>query len=175
MREGNFYNTSKRVAKDNDFDERAAFISYEFNFGDELHRDIIIDDPNFCYGHYVVGKGQATVGGIRLGNKLYYAVALCSPNNNFSKMTGRDYANGHFIVNKYSNKRGVIILNDALCAQPPAILLKLALEKHLFKMRNKPHWTRNAEVDFRTTRRHFKESQTPWHPPHGAMRRPGSR
>jgi len=142
----------------------------EFNFGSEIHRLIITHDPSFTYGHYKVGSGQATVGGVRFGDKLYYAVALCSPVDNFSKSRGRALVHSHLINTDNSNKRGVMVLDATTAELPPAQLLKYALEHYLNKMNHKPNWVKNANVDFRNLQR-----EENWHPPHGAMRRPGSR
>jgi hypothetical protein len=185
MREADFQNTKETQGLEG-FNRHGD----EFNFGSEIHRLILTHDPTFTYGHYVVdGRqeliGQATVGGAKIGNRLYYAVALCSPSDNFSKSRGRALVHNHLINAEHSRKRSVMILpeNDAL---PPAQLLKLALEQYLSKLSHKPSWANNAIVRFRTPRKSGKKPGVApagigsvlaheFRRPHGATRRPGSR
>lgn len=124
-----------------------------FNFGNELHRTEMISDKNFSYGHYKVNDGMGTVAGFRMGDKLYFSVALCSPCDNFSKAEGRYIAEENLIDIEHSSKRGVMILDKTAAELHPAELLKLALEHHLNRMIHKPIWAKNPVVDFRPVRR----------------------
>ena len=117
-----------------------------FNFGDEEQRTWFIDDHNFSFGHFVVNNGVATVGGFRIKDKLYYGVSICSPVDNFSKIEGRANVIDNLIEPEFTKKRGVYMLNETTTTLHPNELLKLALERHLAKMRNKPEWLQGAGI-----------------------------
>lgn len=125
----------------------------EFNFGLENHRDAIVDDKNFTYGHYKVNDGVGTVGGFRIGNKLYYAISICSPKDNFSKTKGRQKVFKNLINTESSKKRGVMILDNSAIDIHPTELLKTVFENFLNRMSHKPTWLKNPIVDFRGSRK----------------------
>lgn len=122
-----------------------------FDFGDELHREYLSWADEFTFAHLKVNNGAMTVGGSRIGDRLYYAVSLCSPQDNFSKAKGRAYVKEHLVSSEHSKKRGVLQLSEEK-RWPPAIILKTAAETHLSKMRHKPVWANGAVVEFRTQR-----------------------
>jgi hypothetical protein len=126
----------------------------EFDFGNELHREYITWAKDFTFAHFSLGRGSMTIGGTRIGDKLYYGVALCSPQDNFSKAKGRAYVREHLTLPEKSGKRGVFVLEGwAGGATPPALLLSEAAKRHLKKMRHKPKWTAGASPVFRTNRK----------------------
>jgi len=129
----------------------------EFDFANELHREYLCWSNEFTFAHLKVGDGAMTVGGTRVGDKLYYAVALCSPEDNFSKAKGRAYIREHIQYPEHSKKRGVLKLAPEAGELPPAIILKTAAELYLSKMSHKPAWARKATVHFRTERRADKK------------------
>jgi len=123
----------------------------EFNFSNEMQRETLSKDKEFTFGHYKIGDGSATIAGGRLGEYLYYGISLCSPEDNFSRMTGRDFAVDHLIFDQFSGKRGRMFINSELLDSAPAIVLKTALERHLNKMRQRSSWMKNT-VTFRTNK-----------------------
>lgn len=124
-----------------------------FNFGNMIHREAMIYDEHFTYGHYKVNTGTATVAGFRIGDKLYFGISLCSPNDNFSKSMGRVLAEDNIIFSENSSKRGVMVLDGKTKELHPTELLKLALEHHLNRMSHKPEWAKNHVVTFRPNSR----------------------
>lgn len=117
------------------------------DFSSHAGRVLLSLDPNFVYGHYQIGyrnSGFATIGGTRVGNKLYYSVALCSPNDNFSKSVGRELVKFHMQQDESSRKRGILELDSNMIPEQPAVVLKHALEVHLNKTRHLPGWTRQV-------------------------------
>lgn len=125
----------------------------QFDFGSASNRVELTEDPNFTFGHYKVGVGNATVCGAKVGDKLYYAVTFCSPEDNFSKEAGRIFALDHFIEEEYSHLRGVMCADDSSDELPPAIMLKDAVSHRIGRMRpdRKPQWIKRAggDIDFR--------------------------
>lgn len=124
-----------------------------FDFSNEDHRAVLTEHKDFTFGHYKVDGGDATVAGARIGNYLFYGVSLCSPQDNFSKEVGRVYAADHLVAPEFSHKRGRMRISDSIINEPPAFILKLALERHVDKMRQRPHWMRERVVTFRSNRR----------------------
>jgi hypothetical protein len=121
----------------------------EFVFGNKESREALILQDNFTYGHFCIGSGFATICGGRIGNNLYYGVSFCSPEDNFSKKSGRDKAVEHLIEVKHGNLRGVLNLAD-IADEQPALILQEAVRNHLAKMRNrKPQWAKNSPIKFR--------------------------
>jgi len=149
-------------------------VRMNFDFGNRDHRGALVLDSQFTYGHFRIGHvskcdpsydyrlknpvGYATVGGLRRGDKLYYGVSMCSPEDNFSKKTGRRLVVEHLLQEETSNKRGVLSI-AGLTNEQPALLLKFALERHIFKTRNLPSWTKKG-VHFRSSRRMLKLKST---------------
>lgn len=129
----------------------------KFDFADEQHREYLTWSKEFTFAHLKVGKGAMTIGGTRIGNKLYYAVALCSPKDNFSKSKGRKCVREHLTYQEYSRKRGIFELNPESNEMPPALILRAAAVVYLSKMRHKPVWANGAFVEFRTQRRTDKK------------------
>ena len=125
----------------------------EFDFANEQHREYLCWSKEFTFAHLKVGKGAMTIGGTRIGNKLYYGVALCSPEDNFSKAKGRGYVREHLSHQEHSRKRGMFELASRSDEMPPAIVLRAAAVVYLSKMRHKPAWADNTYVEFRTQRR----------------------
>ena len=120
------------------------------------YRLLLTMDENFTFGHYQIGAdlflkdgelcgnsnvGYATIGGVRIGNRLFYSVAMCSPVDNFSRKEGRLRVIKHMRDTEYSNKRGILDISH-IADEQPAIVLKYALEKYLSGCRNLPPWTR---------------------------------
>jgi hypothetical protein len=122
-----------------------------FNFKNSSSRSVLTHDDNFVFGHYKVGPGIATICGGLINSKLYYGIALCSPDDNFSKSEGRERAIAHLVDDEHSCKRGVMTLQPEDCKGHPTEILKKAVERHLKKIdkRHKPQWAKNAEVGFR--------------------------
>jgi hypothetical protein len=139
---------------------------FNVDFGNTDHRYNLVQNPEFVYGHYKIGidikwngspgtkSGYATVGGLRCGSKLFYSVALCSPQDNFSKKVGRRLVVEHFLQDS-SNKRGVFNI-IGLEHEQPALLLKKALEYYLSKTKHLPFWTR-GKVCFRNNKKCDRE------------------
>jgi hypothetical protein len=126
----------------------------QFDFGNLWHRTELLNCADFTYGHFRIGNGYATIGGGRIGDKLYYSVTFCSPKDNFSKKTGREHVANHLGYSTFGHLRGVFTLNDELKDEQPAIVLQRAVEHHLSKMRNrKPQWAKDVSVRFRGKRR----------------------
>jgi len=123
-------------------------------------------DRMFTYNHFQIGSnyinlndfmkeknnnvGFATIGGLRVGNLLYYAVSLCSPIDNFSRYMGRQFVNQNMKVDS-SKKRGILDISK-LADEPPPVVLKYALEHYLKKTRRLPIWTKQ-QVFFKGTPR----------------------
>ena len=129
-------------------------IKEDFDFGNQAHRATVLstmydESRSFTFGHYQIGDsgGTITVGGVRHGDKLYYAVSICSPMDNFSKKVGRRNVEDNFIQDKNSMKRGVISI-ESLKEESPAVVLKAAAQSYLRKSRMLPRWSRK-EVVFR--------------------------
>ena len=129
-------------------------VEEDFDFGNQAHRVCVLstaynDSRNFTFGHYKIGDsgGTITVGGVVHGDKLYYAVSICSPLDNFSKRVGRKNVEDNFIQDKNSIKRGVVSVLD-IKDENPAIVLKRAAQVYLRKNKMLPKWSRK-EVDFR--------------------------
>jgi len=132
----------------------------DFSFGILRHRSMLYNSVAFTYGHYKIGSGFATIGGTRIGDKLYYGVTFCSPEDNFSKKSGRRYSRRNLTRHEYSHMRGIFSLGSAI-DQQPALVLKEAVEAHLVKMRGlRPQWSKGAAVEFRGKRRTVGEVTT---------------
>ena len=149
-------------------------------FDSYTYRRLICADPNFVYGHYQIGpsvvstgnmfrttnpqKGFATIGGVRIGQKLYYAVSLCSPLDNFSKKVGREKVCANMRDHLSSRQRGVFDISGMEDEQP-AIILKCALEHYLEVTRHLPPWTRQVVLFRGVPRRRETTSQQQAHIP----------
>lgn len=131
----------------------------EFNFGDELHRELLTWSDDFTFAHFTLGQGSMTVGGTRVGDRLYYAVALCSPQDNFSKAKGRAYVRDHLSLAEHNKKRGVFTLHPENYDLPPPVILKGVADDYLSKMRHKPEWAKGENLVFRTERRMNKKNR----------------
>lgn len=125
-----------------------ADLGIDFNFANVDHRVEMTYSPNFKYGHYKVNDGNATIAGFRVGDKLYFGISFCSPVDNFSKKFGRMLATDSLVYGD-GKRRGVMVLDDETKELPPITLFKLALERHLNRMKNKPVWAKRPVVDFR--------------------------
>jgi hypothetical protein len=123
----------------------------DFDFGSEWMRTCITYTRDLTFGHYAVGNGFATVAGVLIGNNVYYGISFCSPEDNFSKRTGREYAKKHFRENKYSHMRGVSPLKNGLANHPPVVVFRSVVLNHLAKMdpSHRPQWAKDAPIDFR--------------------------
>ena len=129
-------------------------VGQSFNFGNQAHRASLAstaygESKSFTFGHYNVGDsgGVITVGGAVCDGKLYYAVSICSPLDNFSRKVGRKNVEHNFIHDKNSVKRGVVNVVDVV-DKSPATVLKEAAQYYLRNNKSLPKWTRN-EVVFR--------------------------
>jgi len=119
-----------------------------FNFALQSHREALAKSPEFTYGHYSVCGGTITVAGARVGDKLYYGLSMCTPEDNFSKDKGRKIATARLTYSSDSHLRGVFF--GALGDMAPGEAFMYALEDHIYKMRHRPHWIKkDYEVDFR--------------------------
>jgi len=134
--------------------KRLTGLEEGFDFGNQAHRTCVLataydDSRNFTFGHYKIGDsgGTITVGGVAHGDRLYYAVSICSPLDNFSKRVGRKNVEDNFVQDKNSMKRGVVSIAD-IRGENPAIVLKRAAQSYLRKNKMLPKWSRK-EVDFR--------------------------
>ena len=126
----------------------------QFDFGDAEHRYNLTNMSDFTYGHFQIGSGYATIGGGVIDSKLYYGISFCSPEDNFSKKTGRNYVVSHLESTTYGHLRGVFTLADYMKDAQPAIVLQNAVDRHLLKMRDrKPQWAKGMSVEFRGKRR----------------------
>lgn len=134
-------------------------VQNEFNFGNEYHRQKAAKDPNFSYGHYKVNGGVGTVAGFRIGNKVFFGISLCCPNDNFSRAIGRLNARDGLVTADSSNKRGVMIVDDTTKDLHPTELFKLVLEYYLNSNIRKPVWTKFPVVEFRTKAKREKKSK----------------
>jgi hypothetical protein len=106
------------------------------------------------YGHYNVNEGFATVLGCRVGDKIFYGISMCSPDEkNFSKKEGRRLAIKHLVDNNESHMRGMYKLPDSDVNDSSAIILSRVLHRHLNIMRRLPDWARCPRVDFRRNNR----------------------
>lgn len=152
MRDTNFSEFYHEFMYAYSFEEEAP-AEVEFDFSNDIHREVVTHAKEFTYAHLVVNTGFVTIGGTRIGDKLYYAISLCSPKDNFSKRVGRDYVREHMEYAEFSNKRGVLTLTEHNRDSAPALLLHAAAENHMRKMRHKPSWAKNPHVKFRTERR----------------------
>ena len=120
----------------------------EFSLANEETREIMAKDKGVKYAHFNVNNGQATVGGLKVDNTLFYWISICSPLDNFSRQIGREKA-GKFLTEPVSsNKRGVLNITG-FADRSYGELLRMALERHLDKMRNKPSWLRRPVISFR--------------------------
>lgn len=123
-----------------------------FNFALQSHREALVKCPEFTYGHYSVCGGVITVAGAVVGDKLYYGLSMCAPEDNFSKSRGRKIAVARLTYSSDSHLRGVFF--GALDDMTPGEAFMYALDDHLYKMRHKPHWiSKDYEVDFRRDRK----------------------
>ena len=106
------------------------------------------------YGHFKVGPGFATIAGARLGDRLYYGITFCSPEDNFSKKVGRAKSSWRLSCDPRGCFRGVLRLDGEIDKVQPAIVLKRAVEYYLSKETSRrPQWTKGATVEFRGKRR----------------------
>jgi len=132
--------------------KKSKWNSYNpFNFGSLDTRMKLPFLREFTYGHFKVGKGFATIGGVMIGDNLYYGISFCSPEDNFSKKVGRKLAVYNLVEAKNSHNRGVITLDVDLSCLKPAEIFKEVVYSHLEHMNShKPQWAKNANVDFRS-------------------------
>lgn len=122
-----------------------------FNFGSEEDRECLVESGDFTFAHFKVNGGDATVAGGLVNRKLYYAVALCSPEDNFSKRHGRELACRYMIESVWSDKRGVFVPNTNVIGEAqPAHLLHDALVHFLGRHKRLPWWAKSPTVSFRT-------------------------
>jgi len=120
------------------------------SFGDRKFRQEVMMDPEFTFAHFKINDGSATIGGALHGDKVYFGVALCSPEDNFSKKTGRALVQRHIVVDEHSSKRGVFVPSGDISDIPPARVLYHILNYHLGRLRRLPTWAKNPVVMFRT-------------------------
>ena len=126
-----------------------------FNFGNQWHREVLTECPEFTYGHYNVCGGVITIAGARVGDKLYYGLSMCSPEDNFSRSRGRKIATARLTYSSDSHLRGVFFGN--LGDMTPGEAFRYAVDEHLGKMRHRPHWIKK---DFEVNFRYFKKPAT---------------
>lgn len=127
-----------------------------FDFSRSYDRSCLVE--HLVYGHYKIGDGFVTVAGARVDEKLYYGLSFCSPEDNFSKESGRENAIEHLTSPDTPHMRGVLNIASSPDEQP-AIILKQAAQRHVAKMRGekRPHWvTNNSVVTFKKPRRDYQ-------------------
>jgi hypothetical protein len=132
-----------------DISKQDVFTKYsttDFRFAEA--RRLLADDPNFTHAYFKGDKGYASVGGIRIGNKLYYAISLCSPSDNFSRVDGRLMVNYHFCDEATGSKRGMIELDDEQVKERAGVVLLRALKRFVERGRHVPYWAKHTEFDF---------------------------
>lgn len=129
---------------DGDYKVKFEISSFEARFA-------MVNDRNFSYDHYCLNNGTATVGGGKLGNKLYFSVSFCAPNDNFSRKTGRIYVADNFISDDRSHRRMVLDISSVK-DEPPTVVLMYALAEYLKRGKCVPQWAKNSAVSFRKAR-----------------------
>lgn len=134
---------------------KGVFGNADVDFSSEYARGTLAKSEALSFAHFNVGAGAATVAATLLNDKLYYSVALCSPEDNFSREIGRNCARTHMAVDQHSRKRGVL-KGEAFSNLTPTSCMRLALERYLEKMRRRPQWLKdNSEVSVRGRQRHL--------------------
>jgi len=126
--------------------------SRKFDISDELERESMVCDHNFSYDHYCLDDGVATVGGGKIGDKLYFTISFCAPNDNFSRRIGRDNVCDNFVSEDCSHRRAVIDISS-MKDNPPTLVLAYALMEYLKRGKCVPQWARNGVVSFRNNQR----------------------
>ena len=134
---------------------KEVFGNTDIDFSSEHDREVLSKSEALLFTHFNVGAGAATVAATLLNDKLYYSVALCSPEDNFSREIGREHARMHMAVDQYSKKRG-ILKSESFSNLTPASCMRLALERYLEKMRRRPQWLKeDSKVSVRGRKRHL--------------------
>lgn len=111
---------------------------------------------HFEYAHFDFwnGYGSATVGGCRVGDRVYYAISFCSPVDNFDRTIGRHEVYDNMIDDMRTSMRSVFFLNETTENLTPAQVFQLVLVAHLQKMRQVPSWCgRSPQVAIRNRRK----------------------
>ena len=125
-------------------------LTTEFIFSDPACRYILTESRDMVYDHFNVSDGIATVGGWKIGDKLYFSVSFCAPEDNFSRKLGRDIVAGSLCCSD-SRRRAVIDISKVNDEAPPIVLL-YALTEYLKRGKGIPQWAKNSVVSFRTRR-----------------------
>ena len=141
----------------------------DFNFRSSMSRRNLFHKKEFTFAYFNLGEGQLSVGGIVLSNgketKLYYAVALCSPEDKFVKETGRVKIEQHLILTKYSHKRGVLDVSESNIETKSAFrVLKYAADYYLWREDTRlPQWAKGYELTFRNSYKEQKEENNKYY------------
>ena len=124
----------------------------QFDISDSHARRSMVGNRNFSYDHYCLNDGVATVGGGKIGDKLYFTVSFCAPCDNFSRKIGRYNICYNFIDDDRSHRRAVVDISKVK-DEPPSMVLAYALMAYLQRGKCVPQWARNGVVSFRSNRR----------------------
>jgi hypothetical protein len=133
-----------------EIDCKMAFEKWELgDFRFVEARRVLAIDPGFSYA-YFRGEhgGHAVVGGVRYGNKVYYSVSLCSPQDNFSKKDGKGNVFYHFCGEMSGNKRGMLELKEDEVKLRTGVILKWALLRFIARGRSVPRWAKHTTFSF---------------------------
>jgi hypothetical protein len=123
----------------------------KFEFSDYVARHDMAGADNFVFDHYCLNDGTATIGGGRIGNKLYFAISFCAPNDNFSRQVGRENVWHNFVLDDRSHRRAVVDISEVK-DEPPSKVLAYALMQYLKRDKCVPQWAKNPVVAFRNRR-----------------------
>jgi len=120
-----------------------------FNFKDKRHRLAISLAKEFTFAYFNLGGGQLAIGGALLKEGdaylLAYAVALCSPEDNFSKKIAREKISQHLLQKRYLRKRGLLHFADDAASCKPFELLEDAATHYLKRKDVQlPNWAKGC-------------------------------
>lgn len=123
----------------------------KFDLSDVNARADMVLARNFAYDHYCLNDGVVTVGGGKIGDKLYFTIAFCAPSDNFSRRVGRAIVQENFVNEDRSHRRAVVDIFKVK-KESPSIVLAYALMAYLQRGKCVPQWARNGVVSFRHDR-----------------------
>ena len=156
MKEGKskleFENCAQTVrVKNLDFDPAKGFTRYGekiiSGFETRQGRIIATSDENFVFGHFTLSRyyqykdfqpsifGYVTIGGVLYGNKFYYGISICSPEDRFSKKIGRENVKSRMLCfrpnkNLSCSLAGEMVLSDDDLNDTPISILQIALYEY---------------------------------------------
>jgi len=123
----------------------------EFNFSmpewrAELTRHFEFNHFNVLDFNYDV-SGLITIGATLVDNILYYALAMCSPNDNFSRKVGRNFVLKH-MIGPDSTKRGLFKVKEEHLDDDVGELMQDAIQDWLDRTQRVPTWIKKTLGDF---------------------------